>query len=108
MTKRQDTEFWRDFQKNYPPPERLAIILEQLHQGKSPEIDFGMFTDRSWMQVLHGLRLVDLSKYYDIMKDYYVPHILSSPEHVQTNEFVSHKEILDYFNNFVVPKTSTT
>jgi hypothetical protein len=42
------------------------------------------------------------------MKEYYVPHILSSPEHVQTNEFVSHKEILDYFNNFVVPKTSTT
>ena len=108
MTKRQDTEFWRDFQKNYPPPERLAVILEQLHQGKSPEIDFSMFTDRSWMQVLHGLRLVDLSKYYDIMKDYYVPYILTSPEHVQTNEFVSHKEILDYFNNFVVPTDTNT
>jgi len=101
ITKRQDTDFWRDFQKNYPPPERLSVILDQLHQGQSPEIDFSMFSDRSWMQVLHGLRLVDLTKYYDIMKDYYVPYILESPSHAKINEFVSHKEILDHFSNFI-------
>ena len=106
MTKRTDSQFWQDFQKNYPPPERLKIILDQLHSGKSPDIDFSMFSDRSWMQVLHGLRLVDLTKYYDLMKDYYVPYILTTPPHVQTNEFVSHKEILDHFGNFSVSKSN--
>jgi tryptophan halogenase len=106
MTKRDDSQFWRDFQKNYPPPERLKTILEQLHSGQSPEIDFSMFSDRSWMQVLHGLRLVDLTKYYDLMKDYYVPYILTSPTHVQTNDFVSHKEILDHFGNFSVSNSN--
>lgn len=100
MTKRTDSIFWRDFQKNYPPPERLKIILEQLHQGKSPDIDFSMFSDRSWMQVLHGLRLVDVSKYRNTFKDFYMPYILNSPKQVKTNNFVSHKEILEYFTTF--------
>jgi tryptophan halogenase len=99
MTKRDDSEFWRDFQKNYPPPESLKVILDQLNQGKNPEIDFEMFSDRSWMQVLHGLRLVDLEKYQNTFKDFYVPFILTSPKHIKMNEFVTHKEILDYFAN---------
>jgi len=106
MTKRQDTDFWRDFQKNYPPPERLKIILEQLHQGENPDIDFSMFSDRSWMQVIHGLRLVDLQKYYSLMKDYYMPYILSAPQKAEVNHFISHKEILDSFNNFTVSSSN--
>jgi tryptophan halogenase len=99
ITKRNDSQFWRDFQKNYPPPERLKIILEQLHQGKNPDIDFSMFSDRSWMQVLHGLRLVDLEKYQTTFKDFYLPFILTDPKHVKLNEFITHKEILEYFGN---------
>ena len=99
MTKRNDSQFWKDFQKNYPPPERLRIVLEQLHQGKNPDIDFSMFSDRSWMQVLHGLRLVDLEKYQNTFKDFYMPFILTASKHVKTNEFITHKEILEHFGN---------
>jgi len=99
MTKRDDSEFWRDFQKNYPPPERLLEILDQLHQGKNPDIDFSMFSDRSWMRVLYGLRLVDFDKFIDTFKDFHVPYILTSTPHAKINEFVTHKEIIDHFKN---------
>lgn len=96
MTKRTDSKFWRDFQKNYPPPENLKIIIDQLRQAKNPDIDFSMFSDRSWMQVLQGLRIVDLEKYQSTFKDFYMPYILENSGQNKTNEFISHKEILNY------------
>ncbi len=97
MTKRTDSEFWRNFQKNYPPPARLLTILEQLNQGKNPDVDFSMFSDRSWMRVLYGLRLVDVDKFINTFKDFHIPMILTSNPHVKLNDFVSHKEIIDHF-----------
>jgi len=96
MTKRNDSQFWKDFSKNYPPPENLKIIVEQLRQAKNPDIDFTLFSDRSWMQVLQGLRIVDLEKYQHMFKDFYMPFILEGPKHAKLNKFISHKEILDY------------
>jgi len=95
MTKRRDSPFWRDFSKNYPPPENVVKIVEQLRQAKNPDIDFTMFSDRSWMQILQGLRIVDLEKYQYMFKDFYVPYILNDSKHSKENKFISHKELID-------------
>jgi len=86
MTKRSDTEFWKNFRSNYTIPEKLKTKLELIKENNLRHYDTfqNTFPLPSFLQVCHGLQLfekVDNMSIYDNVKP--------SP-----NEY---KEIIDRF-----------
>jgi hypothetical protein len=65
MTKRSDSEFWKNFQKKHPPPPELAHILKIMKAGTARPYDFHnlkktcSFELTSYLQVGHGLGFIE-------------------------------------------------
>jgi hypothetical protein len=54
MTKRTDSEFWSEFQKDNKMPEKLKMRLE----NKLITNNFNMFTGESWQTIKEGINHV--------------------------------------------------
>jgi tryptophan halogenase len=89
MTRREDSLFWKEFKVKHPMPSRLKDVLDLLNSSDNLNINFKVFTNKSWLQVAHGLQLLDKNKHIEIFKDFHVPSI------VQTGG--NHLDILDHF-----------
>jgi tryptophan halogenase len=76
MTRREDSAFWKEFKSKHPVPSRLKEVLDLLNSSDNPEINFKVFTNKSWLQVAHGLQILDKNKHIDIFKDFHVPSII--------------------------------
>jgi len=61
MTKRSDSEFWRNFRKNHPLPDKLAAIQEQIKSADLRHQDCfeKTFPLASFLQVCRGLELFE-------------------------------------------------
>lgn len=89
VTRREDSAFWKEFKTKHPMPNRLKEVLDLLNSSENPNINFKVFTNKSWLQVAHGLQLLDKDKHIEIFKDFHVPSI------IQTGG--NHLDILDHF-----------
>jgi tryptophan halogenase len=65
MTKRNDSDFWKNFRKNYPPTERVAKILDLMKNNNLRVYDIEdiktptFFSLFSYLSVGYGLGLLD-------------------------------------------------
>ena len=65
LTKRDDSEFWKNFRNNYPVPDKLNELLEILKTGNFRMFDThntkitGNFNFTGYQQVLNGLGMYD-------------------------------------------------
>lgn len=64
MTKRNDSEFWKNFRENHPPPKRIAEMLEYIKEGNLrsyniPNMRINVFFALySYLQVGYGLGIL--------------------------------------------------
>lgn len=65
ITKRQDTDFWKNFKENYPVPPKLIDSLEAVKEGRARYFDFNKnkvtanFPLPSFLQVCQGLGIIE-------------------------------------------------
>lgn len=65
ITKRSDSEFWKNFKENYPPPKKIADMLDLLKTGNVRYFNTtdtrttGNFSLNSFLQVCNGLELIE-------------------------------------------------
>jgi tryptophan halogenase len=65
MTKRNDSEFWRQFREKHPVPKKLQSVLELIADGNLRYFNFkdtkttGYFPLISYLHVCYGLKLID-------------------------------------------------
>lgn len=65
ITKRDDSEFWREFKSKYPPPKKLAGMLDLIKTGNlryfntSDVKTTGNFALNSFLQVGYGLGIIN-------------------------------------------------
>lgn len=63
MTKRSDSDFWKNFRKNYPLPDKLENIKEQMQSANLRHFDCfnKTFPLASFLQVCNGLKVFEKS-----------------------------------------------
>jgi hypothetical protein len=101
LTKRKDSEFWKNFRKNYPPPEKILDILELIKSGNLRYFNTtdtkitGNFSLNSFLQVAYGLEIFE--KEINIVN---YENIIPSPNEYKTliahfsKKSITHKEFL--------------
>ena len=65
ITKRNDSDFWKNFKRDYPPPEKLLHSLSALREARARQYDFNKnkatanFPLPSFLQVCQGLEIFE-------------------------------------------------
>ena len=65
ITKRSDSDFWRNFKENYPPPKKIKDMLDLLKDGNlryyntNDTRTTGNFALNSFLQVCNGLGIIN-------------------------------------------------
>lgn len=107
MTKRSDSEFWKNLRKNYPPPPKLAELLEKIKQGdfvtydiKEPTTLAG-FTENSYLIVAQGLDFFESKPSVNFYRDIFpsIPDYKKAMQHMSVTKAVNHREFLNMIND---------
>lgn len=106
ITKREDSDFWKDA-KNLPKPPGLEKLLE-IYKHKFPsEAEFRnrslMFKESNWIVVMHGLGLIDpkvAQEEVDMQNDYMIENLYHNltyrKEDENRYEKFSHRHALEW------------
>jgi len=109
VTKRNDSEFWKSFKEKYPPPEKIAELLEIF---KSNNLRFynlsqdstALFPLSSYLQVARGLELLEncnifkQDEIYPSIEDYKALLDFKVKNAVDVNTFIERKTWLAFQN----------
>ena len=108
ITKKDNTQFWRDIQ-NMPIPDSLAKNLKKWRKNLpiaddfKESTDYKLFSDAHYIQILAGLKLFDVDlirKEYDLMhpaiKQIAENSIREKYTFEKINSSVGHKQYIDY------------
>mgnify|MGYP006074851089 CR=1 FL=1 len=108
ITKKDNTQFWRDIQ-NMPIPDSLAKNLKRWRKNLpiaddfKESTDYKLFSDAHYIQILAGLKLFDVDlirKEYDLMhpaiKQIAENSIREKYTFEKINSSVGHKQYIDY------------
>lgn len=68
LTQRQDSAFWKEFRIKNPMIDSVAETLSLISEYPYISLDGNLFANPSWLQVGHGLRAIQLDKYYKIFQ----------------------------------------
>ena len=100
QSKRDDTEFWKDFKTKYPMLENANKTIDILNNLNTWESEDFMFTKQSWLQVASPLGLLNrkdnttpISSEYDLDKS--LENLLQNNINI-VRSCITHKELLDY------------
>jgi tryptophan halogenase len=106
LTKRDDSDFWKNFRLNYSPPKRLLEIFDQVKENNMRFYDIfqtkvcATFDRNSYLQVCHGLEffenLPNMENYDNVVPgpEEYKKMIAQSFQLAQT-----HKKIIQKINS---------
>jgi len=102
LTKRSDSDFWKNFKEKYPPPKKLAEMLDLIKTGNLRYFNTmdtkttGNFSLNSFLQVAHGLNIfendINISGYENIIPP---PHDYKIIIEKISQGAVKHKDFLD-------------
>ena len=106
LTKRKDSLFWKNFNKNYPPPPEFQSKLDLLKENNLKHLDIeetkksASFPIMSYLMVAHGLKLftrkINIDHYKNVAPD--IKQYLSLINNA-TNRAMTHKSFLSNVNN---------
>jgi len=104
ITKRNDSDFWRNFQSNNPMIGTVHETLEWMKETKTIDADIHkkVFSSRSWMQVANGLGLFNYDtrnrKNHVFSEEYINSYNLSFLKNQENmlKMCISHKDFLNY------------
>jgi len=109
ITKRNDTEFWKNLKQNYVLPEKLKTILDVTEKSKNLTLNqlinspgrMNIFGIDSYLQVMYGLDLLPKD-----MKMGMIKHMRPTPYEYRSlireslyNNSIDHREFINYMNS---------
>ena len=111
LTKKNNTEFWKDLQRN-EIPESLKENLEKWKYRLPIREDFKdteylLFFETNWIHILYGLKLLDtqeLRKNFNFINKEnldYCNELLNNFKNSFNVETIKHKEFLKYVRNLI-------
>lgn len=108
LTKRQDSDFWRNFREQVETPDAIKEKLEAWNESAPGEYlkDNNIFPLSSWMHVTHGLGLLNHDAFKKRADDLMLEVKASNRyQHYRSNidnvvkSCLTHKEFLDYLKS---------
>lgn len=69
LTSRQDSKFWKEFRQRHPMISSVQEDLELLTNFSNVRLTNDLFGNLSWIQVSHGLNLLDTSRYKETFQN---------------------------------------
>jgi tryptophan halogenase len=105
MTQRNDSPFWRDFNKNKSVSDTVLEKIQLINENQHAFFEHSLFENSSWLQVASGLNLLDNNKFRERMNRFdsralqevelFKNNFVNNQENM-ASICISHKDFLEY------------